>query len=320
MGKEKDTVRLMGIDTDEFGRTAWLRDGLLDHHFYEYLNLIATDPAAVLISRSLANEHNVKPGDHIYVGWTGLDSAQFVVYGIIDYWPTWNPNPGPNDKVTTTTKQGTTTRIIYPKLIVGHLSYIQNNLALEPYDIWLKLKPGATSQELYKAIEEREIPFTSLKDARQELIKVKNDPFQLAINGEMTLGFLISIAISFFGFLLYWVLSLSARTLQFGILRAMGISFPQLVAMLVGEQLLTSGAAGAIGILTGNVASRLFVPMFQLSFDPKTQVPPFEVTFDPLDEIRLYLIVTTMIAVGLFILGYMLSRIKIHQAVKLGED
>jgi putative ABC transport system permease protein len=319
MGKEKDTVRLMGIDTDDFGKTAWMRDHLLDHHFYEYLNLIAPDPSAVLISRSMAEAHNIKPGDQIYIGWQGVDSAQFTVYGIIDFWPTWNPNPAPDAKPVKT-KDGKEIKPKAPMLVVGHLPYIQNNLALEPYDVWLKLKPDASTQELYKAIEDHNFPIENFTDARQELIKSKNDPFQLAINGVMTLGFLISIAISFFGFLLYWVLSLMGRMLQFGILRAMGISFLQLVGMLVGEQILTSGAAVAIGIVTGNVTSRLFVPMFQMSFDPRTQVPPFQVTFDPHDQTQLYIIVTIMIVMGLAILGYMLSRIKIHQAVKLGED
>jgi putative ABC transport system permease protein len=136
----------------------------------------------------------------------------------------------------------------------------------------------------------------------------------------MTLGFLISIVICFFGFLLYWILSLSSRILQLGILRAMGISFRQLIGMLTTEQLLTSGAAIIIGVICGMVASNLFVPLFQLSFDPSQQVPPFEVIHDPVDTTRLYAIVTVMIGLGLFILGYMLSRIKIHQAVKLGED
>jgi putative ABC transport system permease protein len=320
MGKEKDTVKLMGIDTDDFGMTTWYRDQLLDHHINEYLNLIAGNPSAALISRSLADAHNVKEGDHILVNWQGVDNAEFVVYGIIDFWPTWNPNPGPDDKVTVKTKSGSTTQIKYPMLVVGQLPYIQNNLALEPYDIWLKLKPDGTSAEVYKAIEDQSLPVVSLEDSRQELIKTKNDPFQLAINGVMTLGFLISIVISFFGFLLYWILSLSARTLQFGILRAMGVSFIQLVAMIVVEQILTSGAAIGIGMVIGNATSELFVPMFQMSFDPRTQVPPFKVTFDPRDQQELYLIVTAMITFGLCILGYMLSRIKIHQAVKLGED
>lgn len=324
-GKNNETVTMMGIDTDDFGRTAWLRNGLLDHSIYDYLNLIATDPSAVLISRSVADAFNLKPGDPIYAGWSGVDSAMFNIYGIIDYWPTWNPNPNFNEKSASTSVSSkknakAPAKVKYPMLIVGHLSYIQNNLALEPYDVWLKMKNGADSRELYKTLEDTDIPVTSLSDAKQILIRVKNDPFQLAINGVMTLGFLISIIISFCGFLLYWILSLYGRVQQFGILRAMGIPFRQLLVMLTGEQLLTSGAAIAIGTLLGNVSSRLFVPMFQLSLQTSAQVPPFQVTFDPRDQQQLFVIVSLMLLLGLFILGSMLSRIKLHKAVKLGED
>jgi putative ABC transport system permease protein len=321
VGKEKATGLMMGIDTDDFGRVAWLRNGLLDHHFYDYLNLISSDPAAVLISRSVADHFKLKAGDRIYAGWNGVESTQFKVFGIIDYWPSWNPNPQAGAKAAPVSSNNKNApKVLLPMIIIGHLSFIQNNMALEPYDVWLKLKPDASSQELYQALEDRSIPVTRLTDAKQQLIQLKNDPFQLAINGVMTLGFIISIMISFFGFLLYWILSLSGRYLQFGILRAMGISFTQLIGMLVGEQLLTSGAAVLIGLLTGTATSQLFVPMFQLSFNASTQVPPFKVTFNPDDQIQLYLIVSFMISIGLIILGYMLSRIKIHQAVKLGED
>ncbi|MDQ0888973.1 putative ABC transport system permease protein [Paenibacillus sp. V4I9] len=319
-GKSTENIQLMGIESKQFGETAWMRDRLLDHHINEYLNLIARNPSAVLISKSMAEEYSLKPGDTMTLGWTGVEGAQFTVYGVIDYWPSWNPNPGVNDTVTTTTKQGSTTKLKKPNLVIGQLPYIQNNLALEPYEVWLKLNPEASSQAVYQAIVDHGYEIESLRDAKQEQIKSIKDPFQMAINGVMTLGFLISIFICFFGFLLYWVLSLFARTLQFGILRAMGISFYQLILMLVGEQILISGAAILIGILTGNVASHLFVPLFELSFDPKTQVPPFEVTFDPRDQVRLYWIVTMMIAIGLGVLGSFVSRIRIHQAVKLGED
>lgn len=59
----------MGIDTKAFGETAWLRDHLLDHHIYDYLNLIAKNPSAVLISKSVAEEYGVKVGDTLSVGW-----------------------------------------------------------------------------------------------------------------------------------------------------------------------------------------------------------------------------------------------------------
>jgi putative ABC transport system permease protein len=321
IGKESKRTTLMGIDTDEFGQTAWLRDHLLDHHFYDYLNLLAADSKAVLISKSLAEETGAKVGDVVRLGWSDVEGATCIVYGIIDYWPSWNPNPilaaATKAGSSGTTKQS---KVDAPKLVIGHLSYIQNNMAVEPYDVWLKLKPDMTSQALYEELELKHMSVVRLTDTKQMLVRSKNDPFQLAVNGVMTLGFLIAIGISFIGFLLYWVLSLSGRILQFGVLRAMGVSFAQLIGMLIAEQLLTSGAAVLIGMITGNTASRLFVPLFQLTFDSSSQVPPFQVSFDPNDQFHLYVIVTLMIGTGLVLLGTMLSRIKIHQAVKLGED
>ncbi|XEC96373.1 FtsX-like permease family protein [Paenibacillus tarimensis] len=302
---------LVGINTYEFGQTAWMRSGLLGHPINAYLNLIASDQRAVLISRSIAEEHKIKTGDRIGVNWSGLDEAGFIVYGIIDYWPGWNPLPSAE-------KSGSAVTV--PKLIVGHISYIQNRLALEPYKVWIKLKEGATSKQVYDDLARLKIPVTNLTDTNQQLIKSQNDPYRLAINGVMTLGFVISMLISFFGFLLFWVLTLSGRTLQYGILRAIGIPFVQIIGMLVSEQILTSGAAVLIGVIIGNTVSELFVPLFEMSFNPSEQVPPFQILQQLSDYIQLYSIVGIMLAAGLGILGYRLSRIKIHQALKLGEE
>jgi putative ABC transport system permease protein len=304
------TAKLMGIDTDQFGRTSWLRNGLLDHHFYDYLNLIATDPRAVLISDTLAEQEQISVGDVIYIGWEGITAKEFVVYGIVDYFPTFNPHTAEDNSETAHS----------PLLVIGQLDTIQNQLALEPYEAWIKLEQGAARQKLYDAIRDQYIPLMGYTDTTDEIISVKNDPFHLAINGVMTLGFLVSVIICFFGFLLYWTLSLFRRVLQFGIYRAMGISFGQLVGMLIIEQLLISGAAIWIGVMIGNYASHIFIPFFQLTYNVVAQMPPFKVTFDPQDYIQLYTIISLMISAGLFILCYLLSRIKIHQAVKLGED
>ncbi|OPH46870.1 hypothetical protein BC351_13115 [Paenibacillus ferrarius] len=323
LGKESRRTRLMGIDTDEFGQTAWLRDHLLDHHFNDYLNLLASNSKAVLISKSVADEMGASVGDVVRLGWDGVEGATFIVYGIIDYWPSWNPNPiltAASVSGSSSSSSGKQVRADAPKIVIGHLSYIQNNLAVEPYDVWLKLKPDTTSQALYDELVIKHMSIENMTDTKQMLIRTKNDPFQLAVNGVMTLGFLIAIGISFIGFLLYWVLSLSGRILQFGVFRAMGISFGQLIGMLIAEQLLTSGAAVLIGMMTGTTASRLYVPLFQLTFDSSSQVPPFQVSFDPNDQWHLYVIVVVMIGTGLLLLGTMMSRIKIHQAVKLGED
>ncbi|QJD84402.1 ABC transporter permease [Cohnella herbarum] len=315
-GSSQGSATLVGVDSDEFGNTTWFPKNLLDYPFYEYLNLIASDPRAVLISRTLAEQRGVKTGDTISIGWENVNSQPFVVFGIIDYFPTFNPNP-PIGSIDVSEENGKKNA---PMLIVGNLSRIQFQLALEPYEVWLKMKPGYSTTELYDSIEKMKLPITSISNTREELTKAKNDPFLLALNGILTLGFIISIVISFVGFLLYWILSLKGRTLQNGIMRAIGLSLRQLIGMLALEQLLTSGVAIMIGVMVGNVASRLFVPNFQIAFNPSSLVPPFKVIFDAIDFIRLYSIVSIMLFIGLCILSYMLSRIRVHQALKLGED
>jgi len=302
---QENNITLMGVEPESFGNTAWLRDGVMDYHFYDYLNLLAMDPSSVLISKTLASKMQLKPGDQISMAWDESNYGKFYVFAIIDYWPSWNPNPDASSD---------------PMLVVGNLPYIQKNLALAPYEIWFKLKPESTSQQIYNELKEQNIQITSLTDEKQEIIKSKVDPFRLAINGVMTLGFVLAILICFFGFLLYWILTLSGRVLQFGIFRAMGMSLGQVIGLLVFEQLLTSGAAIIIGVITGLLSSRLFVPFFQISFDPVKQALPFRVIVEVADQLRLYTIVMAMIAASLLILGLLISRIRIHQAIKLGED
>jgi len=307
---------LMGIDTDEFGMTTWFRDSLLDYPLNDYLNLIAADSKAVLISTTLAEQKNVKPGDTIWIGWSEVAQQPFTVYAAVDYFPTFNPNPA-TGSVNADDKSPAGNA---PMLIVGHLPRIQLQLALEPYSVWVKLKEDASTNDFYEGIGESKLPVTSIANTREQLAKAKNDPFLLALNGILTLGFVLSIVVSFIGFLLYWVLSLRGRTLQNGILRAIGLSLRQLISMLGVEQLLTSGVAVLIGIAVGNLASKLYVPNFQIAFNPSSLVPPFKVVFENEDLVRIYLLIGFMLLVGLGILAYMLSRLRIHQAIKLGED
>ena len=309
-GNEFGRITLMGIDTDQFGMASWMKAGLLKpHHFYHYLNLIATDPHAVLVSRSMADASGVTPGDTLYAGWSEIGRTTFVVYGIIDYFPGFNPNVSSDEAKNET-----------PKLVVAHLPTIHSLLRVEPYEVWLKLEEGAARQPLYDALQENGITLISLEDTHTMITDSRNDPFRMAMNGMMSLGFVLSLCISFIGFMIYWVLSLQGRMLQLGIFRAMGISFAQLVSMLSVEQLLTSGAGFLIGLAAGMSASHIFVPMFQIAFDPATIVPPFEVMIERSDTLQLTVLIAVMLAAALAFLTWLLSRMKIHQAVKLGED
>jgi putative ABC transport system permease protein len=193
-------------------------------------------------------------------------------------------------------------------------------MRMEPYSVWLSLDNGTTSLELYEAINEAEIRVSRMRDTGQDLVALKNDPQLQGMNGTLTLGFIITLCITFIGFLIYWVLSIRSRLLQFGILRAMGLSRMGLVVTLIWEQLLVSGSAIATGFGVGILTSRLFVPPLQFIYAASEQVPPFLITASWSDYTALLFAFGGMLIAGLATLIIMIHRLKLVQVLKLGED
>lgn len=303
--------QLMAIETQDFGEAVWFKESLLPYHWYHYLNLLAEEPSAVLVSRETADALNLQKGDEISLNWQDSDTGEFIVYEIVDYWPTFNPL----EKIDEDEEEGQV-----GALVVANLPYVQTMLGLEPYEIWMKAKPDSSRAELYEEIEEADIAVAAMSDVVPQITELKNSALLLGVNGMMTMGFLISLLISFIGFLLYWILTIKARTLQYGIYRAMGISMPKLMGILISEQLFTSGAACGLGILVGGLTSFLYVPLFKISLSIDQLMPPFSVVSEASDEAKIYLFSALMLLVGSAVLIGFLRKIKIDQAIKLGED
>ena len=305
-------IRLMGIKPAEFGQIAWFRSGLLSHHINEYLNLLTDAPKAALLSTNLMEQLKVKPGDSVTLSWKGNNTIEVTVYGFVDYWPTFNPNPKVDP-----TKPGQGTK---PGLVVANFDYLMNKLPIQPYDIWLDKKPDTTDKVVHDDIDAKTLSVDTVTYTNQQLIKMKNDPMLQGINGSLTLGFVAAMAISLLGFLIYWIISIQGRVLQFGILRAMGLSLSKLVGMIACEQVLVSGVAVVMGFVTGNLASRLFIPLLQVASSAADQVPPFRIVAQIDDYYKIYAVVAAMLVVGFVTLWRIIARIRIDQALKLGED
>lgn len=307
--KALNDATLTAIEPYDFGNVTWTSNELLPYHINEYLNLLQAEESGCIISSAVSEATGAKVGDSINISWGNNKQVIFNVYAVTDYWPSNTPQLNAKDGSAA------------PKFIITNLSYVQDNFPKEPYNIWLKLKKGASRQELYKSIEENKDMFISgFTDTTGELVEMKTNPSQLAINGSLTMGFIISGIICFLGFVLYWILSLKERNLQFGILRAIGLSSLQLKLMMVWEQVLTSGVAMVVGILVGLVSSRLYVSFFQMSTSYAEQIPPFRVVSDASDRLKVYGFMGFTFVLGLGILVYLLSKIKISNVIKLGED
>jgi putative ABC transport system permease protein len=294
---------VMSIEPSEFGKVCWTTAGLYgQYHINDYLNLLASSPSAVLISKTMMADMNLQPGDSIYYS---IDKQQIegVVYAAVNYWPGINPFKEDSKY-----------------FVVSNLRYLQASAPVKPYQIWYKRAPGATSQQIVDAIKAKNMTLLTYTDVHQSITTKKNDPLLLGTNGAMTMGFVVTMAISMIGFFIYWILSIQSRTLQFGIFRAMGMTSGRVILTLVCEQIMISGVAIVMGLVIGGIMCQLFVPLLSLVYSSADQVPPFHVIASRADYINLYSVIGFMLAAGLGLLGVLVSRIKVAQAIKLGED
>jgi putative ABC transport system permease protein len=298
-GKSLGQGSVMGIDNDKFAKVAWFRNDLYPAHPFKYLNLMGSYEQSVIISSTFAERYQLKPGDLITIVLSQVP-VEFVIVGTLPYWPTQYPDKQP--------------------FFITNLDYIYDQVPIIPYDIWLKMKDGALVQPIISDLAEKGIELVSVKDVRSELVKLNKHPTHGGVFGILSLGFLVSILISLIGYVLYWFFNLSSRIVQFGVLRAMGLKRKQLTVMLLVEQALTGGLSIAIGIGVGKLASYLFLPFLQTSDNVQTQVPPFHVVFQASDTYQLYFIVMVMMLLGAGFLFFHIRRLRVHQAIKLGEE
>lgn len=70
----------------------------------------------------------------------------------------------------------------------------------------------------------------------------------------------------------------------------------------------------------GQLTSRLYVPMFQITYSAAEQVPPFHVVSLVSDQIKVYGVMIGMLVIGMVALIMLLRKLRINEALKMGEE
>ncbi|MGI2292877.1 ABC transporter permease [Paenibacillus sp. GXUN7292] len=298
-GKSIGQGTVLGIDNDQFAKVAWFRNDLFPVHPFHYLNNLGLFEHAAIIPTNVAEKYQLKLGDSISVGFQD-GMLEFAIVGILPYWPTQYPDKTP--------------------FIITNLDFIYDQLPIIPYDVWIKMKPEAKLAPLVEYLQKNGVDLASVTDVRSELLTQAKHPTRGGVFGILSLGFLVSVIITLAGYILYWFFNLSGRVVQFGVLRAMGLSRRQLTGMLLLEQIFTAGLAIGLGVVIGKVVSLLFLPFLQTAENVAETVPPFRVIFNANDTNQLFIVVGVMMAIGALLLFLHIRRLRVHQAVKMGEE
>lgn len=319
-GSSSDSGQLMAVQTKEFGETAWMRDGELDKHWYNYLNDLAAAPGNILVSTSMKEKFGLKLGDTISCSppksenEAEIDTMGIVtgtVCGFVDAWP------GYTGFKTVTDESGVKTQEpVY--LVVANYAYVENTSGTQPYEIWAKT--DGENDSIYALADKEGLRLEYIKDSSVDLVKVKQSALIQITNGMLTLSFMVVLVLCAIGFLIYWITSIRQRELLFGIYRAMGMSMKEILKMLLNEQVFCSLLAILCGAVSGVVTSKIFISLITIAYAPESHCLAYKLYTSPIDMIRIAIVIALMLGSCIFILAKMLGKMKIAQALKLGED
>ena len=313
-GKNDRTMTtVLAIHTKEFGEMTHMARDLNKSSYHEYLNELAKVENGVLLSRNFESVQGLAVGDTLnyYTGDGKLVTGKIVDF--VDYFPSYSPT------VTVINADGNAdTQQNY--LIVTHFSYLKKNLGVQPYEVWISLKDNATSDDVYKFIEDSSIRVTKYINKADDMEHTMTDPLLQGTNGVLTMGFVVTIILCAVGYLIYWILSIRDRELIFGVLRACGFHKNEIVKMLITEQVFSGLFSVLAGIGIGKLTSSMFVPLLQASYATSDQVLPMKLITRASDMYRLYGIIAAVMLTCIFILIFLLFSMNVTKALKLGEE
>lgn len=326
-GKDLDNTKILAIEPKGFVETGWYRDDMLPDYRNTYMNALLSVPNSAFLSSNLRDDYGFKAGDEITVEWDqslkGGDegSVSLIVRGFIETFSTYNPYIQPEINLYNEDEFNlVSSEISKVGFVLFNYHYLEDQLPPQNFDIWMKKSEGVTDNDIQAALLANDLEVDRVIYTNQQVIDAKNEPRLQGINGILTMGFLIILLITYIGYLIFWVMNIRSRALKFGIFRAIGMSSNQVYLVLLIEQVLMTGVAVLLGILSGILASRLFIPMLQVVSKLEKKVPQFIVIILKSDIEKITMISSFMLLTGLGVIVFIVRKWKVDQILKLGED
>lgn len=280
---------------------AW-RPDYADESLGALMNRLADYPDAALVSETFATQQGLRIGDRFTLAMNDRGQTQnitFTVVGTLKYFPTLYD-------------QG-------PPFVIGNLDYsFDSQGGLYPYEVWLSLAPDASLQTV--AAAGIGYGLRMIRSTPQTLLDLDlRRPERQGLFGLLSVGFLATTVVTVIGFVAYTLLSFQRRLVELGVLRAIGLSTRQLSVLLIFEQTLVVGSGAVPGTLVGILTSRLFIPFLQVRTGVYPETPPFVVQIDWERIALVYGISGGLLAATIVVIVLLLRRMRIFEAVKLGE-
>ncbi len=266
------------------------------------MNQLARSPEGVIVSKEVLSK-GLKVGDPLPATlelYGDRKQVKFIILAAVDLWPGYYPQDG--------------------AILVANLNYLFDQMGGQyPYDVWIARDADAEVETLVQGVRELGIAVIDARDTATLIRDAQMHPQRQGLFGLLSVGFIAAGVLTLLGFLLAALITARKRAIEMGVLRALGMSAVQVGVALITEQVLLVGAGLAAGTGIGLLAARLVIPLYQAGVGPHPGTPPFP----PLiawDEVTLiYAVFGVALLVTLLALAWVLGRMRLFVAVKLGD-
>ncbi len=303
-GRESGTI--LGIDRVDFGNVVFWRSDFAPASLGSMMNALAGTYNGVLVPYSFLREQSLTLNDliriSIDIGGSRMP-VDFEIVGVFDMFPTWYPNDESSGP-----------------LFVANLDYIfQEAGGQYPYNVWLRIDPDIPSQQIIDGVRDQGLRVQSWQDSVTFITEELQRPQRQGLFGLLSVGFIAAALLTVLGFMLYAFFSFRRRFIELGVLRAVGLSARQMTAFLGWELVFLMSVGLIAGTGLGILVSNLFIPYLQVGTAASSQIPPFVVQISWPAVFQIYILFGVLFITALGALVWLLLRMKIFQAIKLGE-
>jgi putative ABC transport system permease protein len=293
----------VGIDRLDFPQVAFWRRDFAPESLGALMNRLALQWDGVLVPSFLLADYGLAVGDPLRISVNlprQLIHLDTTIAGAFDLFPGWNPADG--------------------LAFVGNLDYVFENAGSEyPSSVWLRADPQTDPAAIADGVGALGLKVLDWQAAAPQIQQEQSRPERQGLFGLLSVGAVASALLTVVGFGLYALFSFHRRFIELGVLRAMGLSSRQMGAFLAWELailILTGlGAGTAIGVWL----TREFIPHLQIQTGPTASLPPFVVVIAWPSILQMYVLFGLLFLGGLASLVVHLRRMRIFEAVKLGE-
>ena len=305
LGNKQTNANLIAIDRVHFAaavphfKDIWLGEG---NSFGALMNQLAQARDGAILSASMAG--NTKIGDNIAVTFE-IDGTQVSskvrIVGIVSGWPGQYDSEKP--------------------FLITNQNFISEEMGfVPPTDIWMTRDLSIAVTTLVSATRAVGIPLLDVLD-RQDLLQQEFErPERQGLFGMLSVGFVAASGLSVMAIFVSALTVLRQRSIELGMLQALGMAAPDARRAIYLEQGLMAGLGIISGMIAASVTTRSILPYLRAGVAPHPDVPATTV-LTAWSTLGFMLVVYIVAMICTAVVAFRaIQRLRIADAVKLGDE